>query len=243
MGTCGLQAKGEWSLEKTSTLRQVGGGPLRPGGLSLTEEALAACDFAPGSRVLDAGCGTGDTLRHLNSMHSLTVFGIDRSQSLLAAARHQASELSLTRGTLEELPYANQSFDGIFCECTLSHTREAQVLTEFARVLRPQGHLVLTDLYHRLPSGELTNAPPTKHEISALLAAADFQLSLWQDRSRDLKRLAVELVMSSGTCADNLCSWAPKTSVFHQTSHNDLKSIGYYLLVARKLNNEQKDAR
>ncbi len=229
------QAMSAWTLESTSTLRRAGGGPLRPGGLRLTGQALAACDFAPGSRILDAGCGTGVTSRYLADQHRLSVFGIDTSATLLGAARDQDSALALARGTLDTLPFASASFDGIICECTLSQTRPAIVLAEFARVLRPGGQLVLTDLYSRSPAVEQPAATPTKEQTLALLEATGFKLSLWQDRTADLKRLAVDLIMAPGDCADNLRGWQPGNAGDPKLNERTAwRNLGYYLLVARR---------
>ena len=38
----------------------------RPGGFEITERGLAIAGFKKGSRILDIGCGGGDTVNYLN---------------------------------------------------------------------------------------------------------------------------------------------------------------------------------
>ena len=157
-----------------------------------------------GSRILDAGCGTGVTVQHVSSRGDYQVFGIDRSPSLLAEAGSQGHRPGLIRGDLESLPFADQSFDGIICECTLSQTRGSAVLAEFGRVLRPGGALILTDLYRRrAPECPLSGTKErdflaTKDQTMDLLQAARFETIHWQDRTADLKQLAFRLIMAPG---------------------------------------------
>ena len=55
------------------------GQTLRPGGLHLTARAVDFCGFAPGDRILDAGCGYGVTGRYLSDEYGIRVVGIDIS--------------------------------------------------------------------------------------------------------------------------------------------------------------------
>ncbi|HWQ10656.1 MAG TPA: methyltransferase domain-containing protein, partial [Holophaga sp.] len=120
-------------------VRRATGETLRPGGLALTERALALCGFAAGARVLDLGCGTGATLARL-AQAGLRVLGLDVSASLLALARERRAPL--VSGRAEALPLAGDSLDGVFCECVLSAVADPEAtVAEIARVLRPRGVL------------------------------------------------------------------------------------------------------
>jgi arsenite methyltransferase len=232
----------DWQLKKSRTLQDAAEGTLRPGGLGLTTEALEICRFAQGSRILDAGCGTGVTVQHLSSRGNHEVFGIDRSTSLLAEARSQGHRPVLICGDLELLPFANQSFDGIICECTISQTRASEVLAEFGRVLRPGGSLILTDLYRkRTPISPLSDAKErdslvTKDQTMELLKAAHFETTHWQDRTGDLKQLAFRLIMAPGACLDNLLGWSRQSGDAQERAlQSDWQSLGYQLLIARRM--------
>jgi len=230
-------------LKKSRTLLDAADGTLRPGGLGLTTEAFEVCRFAPGNRILDAGCGTGVTVQQLSSRGNYEVFGIDRSQSLLAEAFSQGHRPALICGDLESLPFVNQSFDGIVCECTLSQTRASGVLAEFGRVLRPRGALILTDLYRKrtpknpLSGGKGRDSLATKDQTMDLLQAARFETTHWQDRTGDLKQLAFRLIMAPGACLDNLLGWSRQSGdAQEQALRHDWQSLGYHLLIARRMN-------
>lgn len=147
--------------------RKVAGLSLHPGGLELTRSAIALCLnkglLSPKAVVLDIGCGVGGTLGLLVE-HGFNALGIDRDPDLLREAlgagppdscvehkthsQHKALlGNTLLRGQAQELPLATSSLDGIFCECVLSLLpNPLQGLAEFARVLRPGGCLVLSDI-------------------------------------------------------------------------------------------------
>ncbi|WP_419995258.1 class I SAM-dependent methyltransferase [Streptomyces boninensis] len=109
-------------------------------------------DGLPVGRALDAACGTGRHTAHLHRLgHDVT--GVDASPEMLAQARRRLpAEIGLCRADLARLPLATDSVDTVVCALALTHVAElGEVLAEFARVLRPGGHLVLSDA-HQLAS-------------------------------------------------------------------------------------------
>jgi arsenite methyltransferase len=187
-------------------LREALGGVLRPGGLALTDEALAACGLAPGARVLDVGCGSGATVAHLRSRYELAAMGIDMSAVLLGAG-HRAPALPLVLGGAERLPIDSDVLDAVIAECSLSLMADVDApLAEFRRVLRPGGRLVLADLYLRSPNGHsrprvskpatCVQGALTRAEIEGKLAEHGFELLTWQDRTTALKVLAARLILA-----------------------------------------------
>lgn len=95
--------------------------------------------------VLDAACGTG---RHAEYLVTLghTVIGVDASPEMLAVARAKVPGADFREGDLHQLPMPDQHVDVVVCALALTHVPElAPVLTEFVRVLRPGGHLVISD--------------------------------------------------------------------------------------------------
>ncbi len=108
------------------------------------ENALVA--FAGQSldaRVLEVGCGTGHWLRLL-SARGFRVAGLDASIRMLAQAQ---ACCPLVHGRAEQLPWANESFDRLFCVNALHHFQnKATFLAEARRVLRPGGRLMTIGL-------------------------------------------------------------------------------------------------
>lgn len=104
------------------------------------------------ARVLDVGCGAGATARDL-SAHG-TVFACDLSERALAFCRQRGlSALSL--GDLQRLPFRTASLDCVVALDVLEHVSDDEkALSEIARVLKPNGTLVLsTPAYPLLWSG------------------------------------------------------------------------------------------
>ena len=138
-------------------VRRATGETLRPGGMALTERALALCQFPAGAKVLDVGSGTGATLARLRQ-EGLAAAGLDYSAALLTLAK--ARQAPLIRAQATALPVATDTLDGLFCECVLSAVNQPEpMLTEIARVLRPGGLFVLTDLYLRPGPAALPTSP------------------------------------------------------------------------------------
>jgi len=108
-------------------------------------EKLAA-SLPDGSRVLDAGCGAGrPATETLAAAHD--VVGLDISREQLRMARDRVPDADLTMGDLATLPFADDSFDALVSYHAIIHVPKAEhgdVLSEFQRVLRPGGRLVVT---------------------------------------------------------------------------------------------------
>ena len=108
-----------------------------------------------GGRVLDAGCGTGRLLRELPPGFART--GVDVEADVLAVAGADASEIEFVEASLEQLPFADDSFDAVVSLDVVSDARLADphaALEELRRVLRPGGSLILNlPAYEFLRSG------------------------------------------------------------------------------------------
>ena len=100
-------------------------------------------------RVLDVGCGTGALLEHLTGLtHHLT--GLDPVPEMLSQARSKLpGYVSLRLGWADAMPFPDHEFDAVVA-CNMFHyvTSPPNALQEMRRVLRPNGHLVITDWCH-----------------------------------------------------------------------------------------------
>jgi ubiquinone/menaquinone biosynthesis C-methylase UbiE len=111
-------------------------------------ERLRAIGFAGRESVLDAACGFGQWSLALASLNT-RVYAFDLSDLRIRvlhrlAAVEQASNLTLCRSSLDRLPYADRSFDALFCYGAVFFTDYRRSLAEFARVLKPGGLLYFT---------------------------------------------------------------------------------------------------
>lgn len=128
-------------------------------------EVVAARKLAlpPGSSVLDAGCGVGDTARTVARVGGVYVTGIDGIEPDIAIARQRSARAGVpggrTRFLLADyhaLPFADASFDGVCTMESFVHSPSpSRGLAEFFRVLRPGGKLVMFE-YASTPQDRLT---------------------------------------------------------------------------------------
>jgi SAM-dependent methyltransferase len=109
--------------------------------------AIGALNLAPGMRVLDAGCGTGEALSWLHELVKPTgsVVGVDLSAAHIEAARRRLRPgVTILQADLLDAPLAAQSFDFIWCVNTIHHLCDPlQGVKRLASLLRPGGRIAL----------------------------------------------------------------------------------------------------
>jgi ubiquinone/menaquinone biosynthesis C-methylase UbiE len=135
-------------------------------------------DALPVGRALDAACGTGRHAAYLDSLGH-EVLGVDISANMLAVARAKVPEGDFRQGDVCQLPVPDQDVDLVVCALALTHVPDlAAAFTEFNRVLRPGGHLVIADsrmdyrMVTQLPDGEYGYMPHYKRMTSEYLTTA-----------------------------------------------------------------------
>lgn len=104
-----------------------------------------------GLSILDAGCGEGYLARDLARRGARHVTGVDRSAALVdaaAAAADGQAGLSFKVGDIAGLPLPDGQFDLVVVNHVLNDVPDiAAPVSEFARVLRPGGRLVILMLH------------------------------------------------------------------------------------------------
>lgn len=109
--------------------------------------AMANLALEPGSRVLDAGCGTGAALQWLNDIVGPRgrVVGIDLAAAHVAAARTNAPAGALVlQADATHLPFAAGSFDLVWTVNTVNHLRDPlSAVHGLLRLLSPGGRVAL----------------------------------------------------------------------------------------------------
>jgi SAM-dependent methyltransferase len=140
-------------------------------------------DGLPAGIALDAACGTGRHAAYLASLGH-EVIGVDTSPEMLAVAREKVPDAVFHEADLCDVPLGDDSVDLVVCAIALTHVADlARALTEFVRVLRPNGHLVISDsrgvigdiglpLVRTAPDGEFVYMPTWSRLASDYLAAA-----------------------------------------------------------------------
>lgn len=112
--------------------------------------------------TLDAGCGMGDVARTMATKYKLKVTGIDILDFNIDEARKRSAANGLGErtqfelGDYHKLNFPDEAFDGVYTMETLVHASDpGKVLSEFRRVLRPGGRLVMFE-YSRTPEAQLS---------------------------------------------------------------------------------------
>jgi len=195
--------------------------PIRPGGLKLTEEALAICNPGPRDVILDVGCGTGVSVEYLIDEHNLTAVGLDPSPTLLYSGRTRNKYLPLVLATGEHLPLKTGSIEIVLSECSLSvMDNPDSALSEFHRILKPGGKLAITDLYARRPENALNlntlpidsclNGAWTIYNLMSSLHTHHFRLLTWEDRSQVFKRYIAHMILTQNSIDHFWCTLLPQ---------------------------------
>jgi SAM-dependent methyltransferase len=127
------------------------------GGLFAADEPVVA-EYLSGREpgvAVDAACGTGRFAEFL-ARRGHRVIGVDSSSDMLAHARRRVPDGEFHVVDLDRLPLPDDSADVIVCALALVHVPRLQpVMAEFARVLRPGGDLVISDVHHEpRPAGK-----------------------------------------------------------------------------------------
>jgi SAM-dependent methyltransferase len=112
----------------------------------IPEDEIHALGDVEGLHGLEFGCGAAQFGIRV-AKRGASVIGLDFSANQLAAAPANMASAGVTfplvRGDAEELPFADASFDLVFCDHgAVGFTDPTRTVPEVARVLRPGGRFV-----------------------------------------------------------------------------------------------------
>src|SRR3989338_5495094 len=131
-----------------------------------TDVGLEQLDVKLGERILDLGCGTGYATSKIaqkvgspSQNPNASVIGVDTSQGMLDQSKTRLEKEKLhDRTTLLccnalQLPFANNTFDGVFLSFVVElfdNDQIAVLLAEVLRVLKPNGRFTVVALVRKV---------------------------------------------------------------------------------------------
>lgn len=113
---------------------------------ALARYQLASC-YVKDKVVLDAGCGAGYGAEALAKAGAKKVFGVDIAPNSIQYCRENYSRQNLTFkiGDAARLDFRDNFFDLIVAFETIEHIKDyRQAISEFYRVLKPGGKLIIS---------------------------------------------------------------------------------------------------
>ncbi len=147
-------------------------------------ELAELCALRPGARVIDLGCGPGESAFGMcDAAPGIEVVGVDLSRAMIAIAELRrrfdpaGPSTRFVRADAMQLPFEDASFDAATGHSFLYLVPDAaRVMREVARVLRPGGRCAFLE-----PSAELRTVIPAaiaRRTLSAPRFVAS--MALWR---------------------------------------------------------------
>jgi SAM-dependent methyltransferase len=110
-----------------------------------TVPMLQRAAVSTSARVLDVGCGAGQTLRVVDGMNrSAVLIGVDPDARALEHGQSAGKRIWFLRGAGERLPIADGSADLVICRVAINYMHQGQALSELARVAAPRGRILVS---------------------------------------------------------------------------------------------------
>ena len=151
-----------------------------------------------GKKILDVGCAGGGLSKMLADV-GFTVHAIDILKESIEVAKEFANSPKITyeaRDVLKE-PFSDESFDGVIFLETIEHVENpAQFLREFHRILRTNGHLIVST--------------PNATSIKNLLYALSYRRK--QKQKQLIKEISEE-TLGTGIHIEHIYNWDFQTLV------------------------------
>jgi ubiquinone/menaquinone biosynthesis C-methylase UbiE len=131
-------------------LAKFGVGGAHPGGIPMTKNILSGEKITNNSVVLDAGCGTGQTAAYIYQQYNAKVFALEINPIMIQKAKKRFQALNLPiqliAGSVENLPFNDNTFDLILSESVLAFVDKPAALKEFNRVLKKGGRFIANEM-------------------------------------------------------------------------------------------------
>ncbi|HIF88732.1 MAG TPA: methyltransferase domain-containing protein [Candidatus Thioglobus sp.] len=172
------------------------------GGLAATLKMIELAGFNPQDKVLDVGCGIGGAARTIACTSNCHVTGVDLSEDYCQAARLISKQLNMgnqtkfIRANALKMPFKKNSYSALWTQhITMNICDKKALMTEFYRVLKPAGQLLMYEVLCTTRANDSVNYPlpwakeskdsflDNIHNYGALIHNCGFELNHLQDVS------------------------------------------------------------
>ena len=140
-------------LYQSTMAREILGDPPHPGGLGLTNLLGRLMGIGQGDWVLDLASAQGSSAMALSRVFRCNVVGVEFGGEAVASARAAAlgppaaPRAFFLRGDAERTPLAEDCFDGVICECSMSlFGNKAAAVSGAVRVMKPGSNFGMSDV-------------------------------------------------------------------------------------------------
>jgi ubiquinone/menaquinone biosynthesis C-methylase UbiE len=174
-------------------------------------DALVRLGNLRGQRVLEVGCGTGRLSQALEERELARVWAVDASEAMVERAKGLGVNARVARA--EALPFKAGWFDAVVMRMVLHLTDRPRALEQTARVLSPDGRLVIATenpdsfddvwfarFFPSVPAIERVRFP-SEEGLRAELAQAGFgrvEIERLRQHREQTREHAVDLIRSKG---------------------------------------------
>ncbi|MCT8138775.1 class I SAM-dependent methyltransferase [Anaerobacillus sp. CMMVII] len=166
----------------TDMIAHLGISSAHPGGSMLTRKIFASENIMPDMKLLDIGCGTGETATFLAKEYNCEIIAIDTHSTMINKAKKRFDNaglaIKLIKANAEKLPFSDGIFDYIIAESVITFTHSNLSLPEFARVLKKSGKLLAIEM-----TAEEKLSATEKKEISQVYGVKQVLLETeWKEK-------------------------------------------------------------
>lgn len=113
----------------------------------IVQDVIKKLSLRGGEDLIDVGCGSGVLLSELVKETGAIGKGIDFSEKEIDIAKAHFPQILFRVGSVEEIPFPDQSFDKVLCYGVLLYVENWKpALHELLRVCRNGGRILLGDL-------------------------------------------------------------------------------------------------